>query len=433
MLSDPASVTEETIDIQAYCVRNTRFNSRKVSGGGTLLDDLAHLPGRLRVLWGEGDDSQFRPADLLIGEIRAAVGALDLHRIPKAGHWSAYENAPEVNRRMLEFFSVLKPDRARPARRRGGGSTMDGMPPRPRPPGHMPMTRAELDARGIDAPDVVFVTGDAYVDHPVVRHGHPRAVCSKRGLSRRHPRASPTGRACEPWRALGRPRLFFGVSAGNMDSMINHYTANRKVAQRRRLLAGRPHRAAARPGDARLLPALPRGVSRRAGHRRRRRSLAAPARALRLLERHGPPLDAGRLSKADLLVLRHGRARHPSRSPTARRRRGRSRPARHAGRGLCCWARARRRRPTRSSCRATRTSRAHARRTARLRGGHAHDPPRDEPLQRAPPGPAPRRPAVVVNPPAMPLAEREMDAVYGLPYTRTPHPSYTEADPGVRR
>jgi len=105
MLSDPASVTEETIDIQAYCVRNTRFNSRKVSGGGTLLDDLAHLPGRVRVLWGEGDDSQFRPADLLIGEIRAAVGELDLHRIPKAGHWSAYENAPEVNRRMLEFFS----------------------------------------------------------------------------------------------------------------------------------------------------------------------------------------------------------------------------------------------------------------------------------------------------------------------------------------
>ena len=105
MLSDPASVTEETIDIQAYCVRNTRFNSRKVSGGGTLLDDLAHLPGRVRVLWGEGDDSPFRPADLLIGEIRAAVGELDLHRIPKAGHWSAYENAPEVNRRMLEFFS----------------------------------------------------------------------------------------------------------------------------------------------------------------------------------------------------------------------------------------------------------------------------------------------------------------------------------------
>jgi len=75
-----------------------------VSGGGTLLGDLAQLTCRIRLLWGERDDSQFRPADLLIGEIREAVGALDLHRIPRAGHWSAYENAPEVNRLMLEFF-----------------------------------------------------------------------------------------------------------------------------------------------------------------------------------------------------------------------------------------------------------------------------------------------------------------------------------------
>jgi pimeloyl-ACP methyl ester carboxylesterase len=105
MLSDPAGITEETLDIQADCVRRTRFNSRKVSGGGTLLGDLAQLTCRIRLLWGERDDSKFRPADLLIGEIRAAVGALDLHRIARAGHWSAYENAPEVNRLMLEFFS----------------------------------------------------------------------------------------------------------------------------------------------------------------------------------------------------------------------------------------------------------------------------------------------------------------------------------------
>jgi pimeloyl-ACP methyl ester carboxylesterase len=105
MLTDPASVTEETLDIQVDCVRRTRFNSRKVSGGGTLLGDLATLSCKIRLLWGEGDDSKFRPADLLIGEIREAVGSLDLHRIPRAGHWSAYENAPEVNRLMLEFFS----------------------------------------------------------------------------------------------------------------------------------------------------------------------------------------------------------------------------------------------------------------------------------------------------------------------------------------
>ena len=104
MLSNPASATEEAVDIQAEGVRRARFNSRKVSGGGTLLGDLARLTCRIRLLWGEGDDSPFRPADLLIGEIRHAVGALDVHRIPGAGHWSAFENAPEVNRLMLEFF-----------------------------------------------------------------------------------------------------------------------------------------------------------------------------------------------------------------------------------------------------------------------------------------------------------------------------------------
>ena len=105
MLSHPASLTEEAVDIQVDGVRRTRFDSRKVSGGGTLLDDLAHLSCRIRLLWGERDDSPFRPANLLIGEIRQAVGTLDLHRIPRAGHWSAYENAAEVNRLMLEFFS----------------------------------------------------------------------------------------------------------------------------------------------------------------------------------------------------------------------------------------------------------------------------------------------------------------------------------------
>jgi 2-hydroxy-6-oxonona-2,4-dienedioate hydrolase len=105
MLSDPASVGEDTIDIQAECVRRARFDSRKVSAGSTLLGDLAAARCRIRLLWGERDDSAFRPASLLIGEIADAVPALDVHRIPRAGHWSAYENAPEVNRLLLEFFS----------------------------------------------------------------------------------------------------------------------------------------------------------------------------------------------------------------------------------------------------------------------------------------------------------------------------------------
>lgn len=106
MLSQPESITEETIDIQVYCVRHTRFNSRKVSGGGTLPTDLANMTCKLRVLWGENDDTPHSPAADKLDQIRAVVGDLDLHRIPNAGHWSAYENAPEVNRLMLDFFNT---------------------------------------------------------------------------------------------------------------------------------------------------------------------------------------------------------------------------------------------------------------------------------------------------------------------------------------
>jgi len=104
MLSDPASIGEDTIDIQEYCVRRARFNSRKVSGGGTLLPDLTQLVCPVQLLWGERDDAPYRPAETLIGQIREATQRLEVQRIPQAGHWSAYENAPEVNRHMLAFF-----------------------------------------------------------------------------------------------------------------------------------------------------------------------------------------------------------------------------------------------------------------------------------------------------------------------------------------
>lgn len=104
MLSDPVSISDETLDIQEYCVRRTRFNSRKVSGGGTLLSDLAQLTCPVQLLWGERDDAPYRPAETLIGQIREATATLEVQRIPGAGHWAAYENAPEVNRHLLAFL-----------------------------------------------------------------------------------------------------------------------------------------------------------------------------------------------------------------------------------------------------------------------------------------------------------------------------------------
>ncbi|MCG3131873.1 MAG: hypothetical protein FLDDKLPJ_02683 [Phycisphaerae bacterium] len=85
-----------------------------------------------------------------------------------------------------------------------------------------------MDERGWDAVDVVFVTGDAYVDHPSFAMALLGRVLEAEGF-RVAILAQPDWHSCEPWRTFGRPNLFFAVSAGNMDSMINHYTANRKV------------------------------------------------------------------------------------------------------------------------------------------------------------------------------------------------------------
>ena len=83
-------------------------------------------------------------------------------------------------------------------------------------------------ARGWDSVDVVFVTGDAYVDHYSFAMAILGRVLEAEGF-RVGILSQPDWRSCEPWKTFGRPRLFFAVSAGNMDSMINHYTANRKV------------------------------------------------------------------------------------------------------------------------------------------------------------------------------------------------------------
>src|SRR6516164_8758602 len=92
----------------------------------------------------------------------------------------------------------------------------------------LPMTRAEMAARGWDEVDVVFVTGDAYVDHPSFAMAILGRVLEAAGF-RVAILSQPDWHSCEPWRQFGRPRHFFGVSAGNMDSLINHYTANKKV------------------------------------------------------------------------------------------------------------------------------------------------------------------------------------------------------------
>jgi len=92
----------------------------------------------------------------------------------------------------------------------------------------LPTTRAEMDALGWDSCDVVIVSGDAYVDHPSFGMAVIGRMLENQGF-RVGIIAQPDWTSAEPFKALGKPNLFWGVTAGNMDSMINRYTADRKL------------------------------------------------------------------------------------------------------------------------------------------------------------------------------------------------------------
>jgi len=92
----------------------------------------------------------------------------------------------------------------------------------------LPMSRAEMEQLGWDSCDIVLVTGDAYVDHPSFGMAVIGRMLEAQGF-RVGIIAQPDWQSAEPFRALGKPNLFFGVTAGNMDSMINRYTADRKI------------------------------------------------------------------------------------------------------------------------------------------------------------------------------------------------------------
>ena len=91
----------------------------------------------------------------------------------------------------------------------------------------LPMSRAEMDQLGWDSCDIIIVTGDAYVDHPSFGMAVIGRVLEGQGF-RVGIISQPDWRSADAFRALGKPNLFFGIAAGNMDSMINHYTADKK-------------------------------------------------------------------------------------------------------------------------------------------------------------------------------------------------------------
>ena len=92
----------------------------------------------------------------------------------------------------------------------------------------LPMSRAEMDQLGWDSCDIILVNGDAYIDHPSFGVALVGRLLEAQGF-RVGIISQPDWQSANAFKTLGKPNLYFGVSAGNMDSMVNRYTADKKI------------------------------------------------------------------------------------------------------------------------------------------------------------------------------------------------------------
>jgi uncharacterized radical SAM protein YgiQ len=275
-----------------------------------------------------------------------------------------------------------------------------------------------MHARGWDVVDVVLVSGDAYVDHPAFAMGILGRILEAAGF-RVAVLSQPDWRSAEPWRQFGRPRLFFGISAGNMDSMINHYTANKKVRNDDAYSPGgriglRPDRATL-PYCQRAREAFP-GVPVIAG------GVEASLRRLAHYDYWSDTVRRSILldSKADLVVFGMGEqaiveiSRRLAAGGTVKDLRDM--------RGVAYALGAKETPPADAIVlpsyeevksdklafvRATKTIHQETNPLNARRLVQFHD-----------------RQAIVCNPPGLPISQEDMDRIYGLPYTRRSHPMY---------
>jgi len=283
----------------------------------------------------------------------------------------------------------------------------------------LPMSRAEMEARGWDTVDVVFVTGDAYVDHPSFAMALLGRLLESEGF-RVGIVSQPDWHSCDAWRTFGRPRLFFAISAGNMDSMINHYTANRKV---RNDDAYSPGGQIGRRPDRATLAYCQRAREAYSGVPVVAGGVEASLRRLAHYDywsdkvRRSIILD----SKADLLVYGMGErpivdiARRLAAGETVRDLRNLRGVVYRLGASEAPPTEGTITLPSYEQVAADKLSFAEMTRIAHLET-NPHNARRLVQYH--------AREAIVANPPALPLAQGEMDRVYGLPYTRKPHPTY---------
>lgn len=281
-----------------------------------------------------------------------------------------------------------------------------------------------MDARGWEELDILFISGDAYVDHPSFGVPLLARFLEAEGL-RVGIIPQPDWRNPETFRILGRPRLFAAVAAGAMDSMVNHYTAARKIRRDDAYTPGgragaRPNRAviaytAALKGALRGVPVVIGGIEaslRRLAHYdywddKVRRSVLAD-------------------SKADLLVYGMGEA--PLREIARRAAAGEKLSDMTDIRGTArlCGVPPEGALVLPSYAKVAEDPGEYAR-AFKLASGETN------PFCAVPLAQDQGGRWVVVNPPSSPLDEREMDRIYALPFARRAHPSYTEPVPALEQ
>ncbi|MDI1476078.1 YgiQ family radical SAM protein [Polyangium sp. y55x31] len=296
----------------------------------------------------------------------------------------------------------------------------------------LPTTRAEMQARGWDELDVLLVNGDAYVDHPAFGAALIGRFLEARGF-RVGIVSQPDWRTTDDLLRMGPPRLFVGITAGNMDSMLNKLTAQKKVRSEDQYSPGgrtglRPNRATIVYGNLcrRAFPGVP-------------LVLGGIEASLRRIAHYDYWSDQVRRSvlldaKADLLIF--GMGERPVWEVAERLRRGETlrdlrdvrgtayvrrkgewediEPSRFVGDGKAVIL------PSYEEV--ARDKEAFADMSRRFQ--YETNPGNGRPLVQ-PHG----EEAVYFNPPAIPLETKDMDELYDLPFARAAHYSYSEPIP----
>lgn len=284
---------------------------------------------------------------------------------------------------------------------------------------HLPVTLQEALKRGWNELDVVFVTGDAYIDHPAL--GVPLLA---RWLEHNGFRvgiiAQPDWRNNEAFKALGRPKLFFAVAAGAMDSMVAHYTPAGKIRRDDAYTPGNSH--GARPNRATIVYTS----CCKAAYRDVPVVIGGIEASLRRFAHYDYWEDKVRRSilfdsKADILV--YGMGETPLLAIAQRLKKGDELGALTDIRGTAVAVRAYATDsppleiPSFQEAAADKVKYAETfKLTANEQNPYCGRPVLQSHGDRT----------LLCNPPSLPLTTRELDCIYALPFTRAPHPSYTE-------